>query len=89
MKKYLRGNLNAENTFGVIKSVIRVVTGWANYHGVSNNQRHVGQFLERTKRLILRWLNCRDGKRRVAWDRLLQLLEIADFPKKRKTVSMF
>ena len=28
MKKYLRGNLNTENTFGVIKSVIQVVTGW-------------------------------------------------------------
>lgn len=89
MKKYLRGNLNTENTFGVIKSVIRVVIGWANYHGVSDNQRRVGQFLERTKRLILRWLNRRGGKRRVTWDRLIQLLEIAGFPKKRKTVSMF
>lgn len=36
-----------------------------------------------------RWLNRRGGKRRVTWDRLVQLLEIAGFPKKRKTVSMF
>ena len=89
MKTYLRENLNSDDTQGVIKAVIRVVIGWANYHGISDNQRRVGQFFERTKRILLRWLNRRGGKRRVTWEKLLQILEAAKYPKNWKTVSMF
>lgn len=59
MKRYLGENLNTKDTLGVIKSVIRVVRGWVTYHGVSDNQRRVGQFLERSKRILLWWLNRR------------------------------
>ena len=89
MKTYLRENLNSKDTQGVIKAVTRVVIGWTNYHGVSDNQRRVGQFLERTKRLLLRWLNRRGGKHKVTWEKLLQILEAAKYPKSWKTVSMF
>ena len=89
MKAYLRENLNSKDTQGVIKAVIRVVIGWANYHGVSDNQRRVAQFLERTKRILLRWLNRRGGKRKVTWEKLLQILGEAKYPKNWKTVSMF
>ena len=89
MKRYLRRNLNAEDTLGVIKSVIRVIKGWVNYHGVSDNQRRVGQFLERSKRIILQWLNRRGGKRRVTWDKLLRALKAMGFPSRWKTASMF
>lgn len=89
MKAFLRENLNSKDTQGVIKSIIRVVIGWANYHGVSDNQRRVGQFLERTKHILLRWLNRRGGKRKVTWEKLLQILEAAKYPKNWKTVSMF
>jgi len=89
MKSYLRKNLNTKDTLGVLKSVIRVVKGWANYHGVSDNQRRVGQFLERSKRIILLWLNRRGGKRRVTWDKLLRGLNAIGFPTTWKTVSMF
>jgi group II intron reverse transcriptase/maturase len=89
MKQYLRENLNTKDTRGVIKTVIRVIKGWVNYHGVSDNQRRVEQFLERSKRIILQWLNRRGGKRRVTWDRLLHALKAMGYPTQWKTVSLF
>lgn len=89
MKLYLRENLTTRNTLGVIKTVIRVIRGWVNYHGVSDNKRRVGQFLERSKRIILNWLNRKGGKRRVTWDKLLRSLKALGFPKQWKTISMF
>ncbi|MCT8345270.1 hypothetical protein LG003_21090 [Photorhabdus kleinii] len=89
MKQYLRKNLNAKDTLSVVKNVIRVIKGWVNYYGVSDNQRRVGQFLERSKRISLQWLNRRGGKRRVTWDRLLRALKAIGFPANWKTVSMF
>ena len=89
MRQYLRENLNTKDTKGVIKTVIQVIKGWVNYHGVSDNQRRVEQFLERSKRIILQWLNRRGGKHRVTWDRLLRALTVMGFPTQWKTVSMF
>ncbi|ODS23363.1 hypothetical protein AB835_09425 [Candidatus Endobugula sertula] len=89
MRQFLRKHLNTRNTVGVIKTVIRVIRGWVNYHGVSDNKRRVDQFLERSKRIILQWLNRRGGKHRVTWKRLLRALTALGFPKQWKTVSMF
>lgn len=89
MKQFLRKNLNAESTDIVLKTVIKVVRGWVNYHGVSDNNRRVDQFLERTKWQILRWLNRRGRKRPLTWDKLLLILKALNFPTKWKTISMF
>ncbi|KTD10970.1 reverse transcriptase (RNA-directed DNA polymerase) [Legionella gratiana] len=89
LREYLWENLNVKDTNEVIRTVIRVVRGWVNYHGVSDNKRRIGQFLERTKRILLQWLNRRGGKRRVTWKKLLQVLQAEGFPKYWKTVSMF
>lgn len=89
LKEYLSKNLNTKDTRSVIESVIRAVRGWVNYHGISDNKRRVGQFLERTKRIILRWLNRRGGKHRMTWDKLARILQTLGFPKTWKTVSMF
>lgn len=89
MKHYLRENLNTPNTAETVKSVIRVVKGWVNYHAVSDNKRRVSQFLEGTKRILLQWLNRRGGKRRLTWDKLLRGLKALGFPTQWKTISMF
>ena len=89
LRQYLRKNLNTDDTRGVIKTVIRVTRGWINYHAVSDNRRRVSQFLERTKRTILWWLNRRGGRRRVTWPKLMRALKAIGFPSKWKTVSMF
>ena len=89
LRMYLRENLNTNDTLGVLKTVIRVVQGWVNYHCVSDNRPRVQAFLEQAKRLILQWLNRKGGKRRVTWDKLLRLLKALGFPKAEKTISMF
>ena len=89
MRQYLRKNLNAKDTPGVITRVIRATKGWINYHGISDNDARVSQFIQQTKRTILWWLNRRGGKRRTSWARLMRRLKAMGFPEKWKTVSMF
>lgn len=45
MRRYLWDNLNTKDTMGVIKTVIRVVKGWMNYHAVSGNRQRVIAFI--------------------------------------------
>jgi group II intron reverse transcriptase/maturase len=89
MKHYLRKNLNTPNTINTVKQVVRVVKGWINYHAVSDNQKRIGQFLERTKRIIWKWLNRRGGKSYFPWKKLPNILNATDFPTKWKIKSMF
>jgi RNA-directed DNA polymerase len=56
---------------------------------VSTIKRRVDQFLDRVKRIILRWLNRRGGNRKVTWERFGRILQALGFPKSWKTVSMF
>lgn len=89
LKLYLRQNLNTPDTANTVKTVIRVIQGWVNYHAVSDNDRRVSSFLEESKRIILRWLNRRGGKRKTNWDQLLIGLKLLGFPTKWKVKSMF
>lgn len=89
LKRYLRQNLNTPDTVGTVRKVIRVVKGWVNYHAISDNDKRVGSFLEIVKRILLRWLNRKGGKRRHTWDKLSTALKALGFPKMWKTVSMF
>ncbi|KLW91246.1 hypothetical protein SP99_01460 [Enterobacter sp. BIDMC92] len=41
----------------LVHCCIRVVRGWINYHGISDNKRRVGQFIYQSKRIIYRWFN--------------------------------
>ena len=90
MKDFLRKNLITSDTPAVIKSVIRVVRGWVNYHYISYNRRRVISFIESCKRLLLRWFNRRGGKKRMTWQKFTQILEIYRFPRKEdfKTFSV-
>ncbi len=84
-----RKHLTTADTHGLLTRVIRGIRGWVNYHGISDNSRRVGQFLERTKRIILRWFNRRGGNRRMTWARLLVRLKHLGYPVTWKTKSMF
>ena len=90
MKEFLRKNLTTSDTPAVIHSVIRVVRGWVNYHYISYNRRKVISFIEGSRRLLLRWFNRRGGRKRMTWQKFLQILEIYRFPRKEnfKTVSV-
>jgi hypothetical protein len=89
LRQYLRKHLTTSDTHGLLTRVVRGIRGWVNYHGISDNRRRVGQFLERGKRIILLWLNRRGGNRRMTWSRLIVWLQHLGYPKQWKTVSMF
>ena len=90
MKEYLRKQLTTSDTPAVIRTIIRVVKGWVNYHYISYNRRRVNSFIEISKRLLLRWLNRKGGKRKVTWEKFTIILRIFRFPKKEdfKTTSV-
>ena len=89
MKTFLRKQLNTENAQDLLKQVIRVIRGWINYHGISDNKRRVNQFLHISRRIIFRWFNRLGGKHPLTWERYEKILEAIDFPKDWKTISMF
>ena len=89
LKAFLKQNLNTTDTNETLRTVVRVVRGWVNYHGISDNGKRVGHFLLRSKRIILRWINRRGRKRPMSWERFAGVLKAIGFPSKWKTVSMF
>jgi hypothetical protein len=74
MRHYLRQNLNSPDTVGTVKTVIRVVKGWVNYHAISDNGKRVSSFLREVKRILWKWFNRRGGNRRFTWNNLLGVL---------------
>lgn len=89
LRKYLRCQLNKRNKTQVLFMVIRVVKGWINYHGISDNQRRVRSFIYQSKHAIYGWFNRMGGKRKMNWKRLTEILKKVNFPEKWKTISMF
>ena len=89
LRQYLRCQLNKRNKAQVLSNVIRVVKGWINYHGISDNQRRVSSFIYQSKHIIHGWFNRMGGKRGMNWKRLAEVLKQVNYPEKWKTVSMF
>ena len=89
LRKYLWGNLNTPDTMGVLKTVVRVVKGWINYHAISDNQRRVSSFRELTRQILFAWFNRRGRKYPINWIRFAKVLDRVKFPKTWKVVSMF
>lgn len=89
LRKYLRGQLNTQDKTQTLSQVIRVIRGWINYHGISDNKRRVSSFINQSKRAIYNWFNRIGGKRKVNWKRLTEILKRINFPKIGKIISMF
>ncbi|KJV70279.1 reverse transcriptase [Orientia tsutsugamushi] len=89
LRKYLRGQLNTQDKTQTLSQVIRVIRGWINYHGISDNKRRVSSFINQSKRAIYNWFNRMGGKRKVNWKRLTEILKRINFPKIGKIISMF
>lgn len=89
LRTYLRCQLNKRSKTQVLLDVIRVVKGWINYHGISDNQRRVKSFIYQSKHVLYGWFNRMGGKRGMNWRRLTEVLKRVNFPEKWKAVSMF
>jgi len=89
LRKFLRANLNTEDTDELLKSVIRRVKGWLNYHAITDNERRVYAFLLEVKKIVFKWINRRGGKRPTNWEKLIARLNRVGFPRTFRTISMF
>lgn len=88
LRQFLWENLNTPDSLAIIATVVRVVRGWINYHGVSDNEKRVKGFIEKAKRTLLAWLNRRGRRRPLNWRQFTALLERVDFPKRWKVISL-
>jgi RNA-directed DNA polymerase len=89
LRAFLWGHLNVQDTDELLRSVIRKVKGWLNYHAISDNYRRALAFLQGVRRMVFKWFNRRGGKRRMKWEKLTIRLGRVGFPKTFKTISMF
>ncbi len=89
LKTYLRENLNTDDEEGLMRSIIRRMKGWINYHAISDNGRRVSGFILNVKRILFRWHNRRSQRKSMTWGKLVKRLERMKFPSTFKTVSMF
>ena len=88
LRKYLKEHRNRE-THKTLAKVKQVVTGWVNYHAISDNQKRVSSFILQCKRALFRWINRKGGNRYISWKRFGRILEQIKFPQNFKTMSMF
>ena len=89
LRQYLRCQLNKQDKTQILLQVIRVIRGWINYHGISDNERRVSSFIDQSKRAIYEWFNRMGGKRKMNWQRLTEILKRVNFPENGKIISMF
>jgi RNA-directed DNA polymerase len=88
MRKYLRNNLTKDTTT-TVKTVMRVVNGWMNYHNISDNAHRVEAFRNESMRIIFNWMNRKGRKHPITWARFNDYLVTVGFPKPGRTISMF
>ncbi|USE34158.1 group II intron reverse transcriptase/maturase [Endozoicomonas sp. SCSIO W0465] len=88
LREFLWKRLSSDRV-QTLKRAIRGIKGWINYHGITDNQGRVRQFILQGKRTIHRWLNRQGGKGYLSWGKLVKILKVLAYPESWKTVSMF
>lgn len=88
LREYLGKSLNQE-TKVTIQRVKKIVTGWVNYHAISDNQQRVSSFILMSKRSLFRWIHRKGGQRKMNWTTFEKLLKEMKYPYNFKTISMF
>jgi group II intron reverse transcriptase/maturase len=89
LRKYLQKQLSAKDTMKVLSTVVRVIRGWINYHGISDNDRRVSGFIHKSKQILYGWFNRRGRRKPMKWADFTRILERIKFPQRWKVVSMF
>jgi RNA-directed DNA polymerase len=88
LRNYLKENRSKE-TMSILERVKRMVTGWVNYHAISDNQRQVSSFILLSKRALHSWINRKGGNRKMSWWKFGNLMKRINYPQNFKTTSMF
>lgn len=88
LRRYLKDHRHQE-THLTLRYVKRVVSGWINYHAISDNHRQVSTFILQSKRALFKWVNRKGGNRTMSWERFGNLLQRVDYPQNFRITSMF
>ncbi|MBL9028850.1 MAG: hypothetical protein JNK42_00010, partial [Caedimonas sp.] len=89
LKEFLRKQLATNDTLGILKLVVSVTRGWLNYHAVSDNQKRVGQFIQKSRQILRKWINRRGRKRPMSWENFNKLMEKVNMPRSWKMTPLF
>ena len=88
LRKHLKENLST-HTSKILEQVKRMVTGWVNYHAISDNQRRVSSFILQSKRILFSWINRKGGNRKTNWKKFGDIMKRIKYPQSFKTTLMF
>ena len=78
--------LKTGKLWAIAKAKLR---GHYNYYGVTDNFRGIARFFEAVKRLLFKWLNRREKRNCINWEKFNKMLKRFPLPKPRIRVSMF
>ncbi len=74
----------------LIRRINEKLAGHYQYYGVTDNTREVKNFLDTTKWLLFKWLNCRSLRRSYTFDSFFNgLLRTFPLVEPRNRVSLF
>ena len=73
----------------IITYLNKVLTGYYNYYGITDNSRSLRNFLEKLKYKLFYWLNRRSQRRSYSWDGFTELLKHMPLKQPRIRVSIY
>ena len=73
----------------IIAYLNKVLTGYYNYYGITDNSRSLSNFLEKLKHKLFYWLNRRSQRRSHSWDSFNELLKHMPLKQPRIRVSIY
>jgi len=72
-----------------MKTLKTKIQGHCNYYGVTDNLRTVGNFIDKCKSFIFKWLNRRSQKKSFSWSKFILFIKAHPLPKARMYVNIF
>ena len=89
MNAWLKAVRNQVKTKEWWKILIAKLRGHFQYYGVSENYKGIARFYKVTIRMVRKWMNRRNQKRKMSWDRFTKYLEHYPLPKPRIVHSFY
>lgn len=72
-----------------MKTLKAKIQGHCNYYGVTDNLRSVGNFIDKCRSFLFKWLNRRSQKRSFDWSKFVLFLKAFPLPRARMHVNIF
>ena len=87
-KEWMKNNRTlTTDTF--MKTMKAKIQGHCNYYGITDNRRAVGNFIDKCRKFIFKWLNRRSQKKSFNWEKFVLFLKLYPLPKAKMHVNIF